>query len=816
MAGRAEMGSRCNRRARAGQEILAGLTMRFADPVLEHSFVASRSRRIATRFSIAGGAALLFTATLLYVEMTFNIETQYRSATDGSKIIQIRCTVMIVLMSVLACIMVLMRCPALHRVPIMLELLAVMGFMAAVVAVIATHIGILFKLLGLDPETALTGGACNNDTFLLLALDSIVTVSHIFLPVRWFVLWPLEFIVVATYLVPVVMWGSWYSATFAGVYSLSLTLLVVMASSGRRELERQERNSFQLVARERVQRYQVERQLDNLTSHSKPDAETISTQSSTFQRRPIEGLPVAPEEGHQFSVAQYLVKIAELGLREHWLINSSELAFPNSGTILGAGSFGIVVRGVFHGALVAVKALQCAPDKSLYLEKLGSMANELRILRRLRHPRITLLYGAVIDASGGEIALVSEYVNGSILTRFLMASCADEVRHSLILDICSALQYLHELRPPIIHGDLKSGNIMVQCNSEEVTAPHAKLLDFGLSRVLTRRAQPLGGTVAWMAPELLLSARCAPEASADCFSFGRVIFHVVTGQVPLRRLSSAQFKYWARKRRSVPPLDWPVSCAFRDEAEALCDEMLHFDRTSRLPIAEVRSKLLSWRPLGPMASVVLDALTGPSLGGTLQQARQVVTQARSKGKLGVPAMPLQAATGAVTCGSGDGGGAGVGATGNDAADHDDGASNGTGGIPGTGSGNRAPALPLFLPQFAATPDTVKDDIVMDTLASWNCELPATCADACCEFHALLRQELPRAQARLEQLPCEPAFLPRPAWQCPICGSVSKLEQTLIRLECVSCGYHERRSQHFRRGVLSPLAEESVSHAVPRL
>ena len=70
-----------------------------------------------------------------------------------------------------------------------------------------------------------------------------------------------------------------------------------------------------------------------------------------------------------------------------------------------------------------------------------------------------------------------------------------------MIDVCSALVYMHSRSPPVVHGDLKSGNILMQRDGPLV---HAKVLDFGLSRILARNARALGGTLRYMAPEVIV------------------------------------------------------------------------------------------------------------------------------------------------------------------------------------------------------------------------------------------------------------------------------------------------------------------------
>ena len=59
-----------------------------------------------------------------------------------------------------------------------------------------------------------------------------------------------------------------------------------------------------------------------------------------------------------------------------------------------------------------------------------------------------------------------------------------------MLDIAHALLYLHNLSPSIVHGDLKPGNVFVECREGQM---QTKLADFGLARRITVSAATMGG-----------------------------------------------------------------------------------------------------------------------------------------------------------------------------------------------------------------------------------------------------------------------------------------------------------------------------------
>ncbi|CAE8633308.1 unnamed protein product [Polarella glacialis] len=191
-------------------------------------------------------------------------------------------------------------------------------------------------------------------------------------------------------------------------------------------------------------------------------------------------------------VQKRLRQVCELGCTEHWLLAWDELEIPSpeEAVVLGKGGFGVVLLARFHGCQVALK-LPTTADGVAPARSLPSFANELRMLRRLRHPNVVLFYGAVIQPDLGVVALVSEFVDGTTL-----------------------------------QSAATSKGEMVDFTFR------ATLLDFGLARLHKKGMRPLGGTTRWRAPELFWSRGRAATPAADVFSFGRVAFLTLTGLIP--------------------------------------------------------------------------------------------------------------------------------------------------------------------------------------------------------------------------------------------------------------------------------------------
>ncbi len=203
---------------------------------------------------------------------------------------------------------------------------------------------------------------------------------------------------------------------------------------------------------------------------------------------------------------------------------------------IGEGGMGVVykARDSHLDRLVALKVL--AADRVFDEDRRRRFVLEAKSASSLNNPHIVTIYD--IDSQDGVAFIAMEYIDGkslleSIPPRGLPA--ADAVKYAI--QIADALAAVHARG--IVHRDLKPGNVMVTRNS------CAKVLDFGLAK-LTEEPSPEGlstvsepprtaegtivGTVAYMSPE---QAEGKPvDARSDIFSFGSVLYHMLTGRPP--------------------------------------------------------------------------------------------------------------------------------------------------------------------------------------------------------------------------------------------------------------------------------------------
>eukprot|EP00198_Chlamydomonas_reinhardtii_P005208 XP_001694544.1 predicted protein [Chlamydomonas reinhardtii] len=152
----------------------------------------------------------------------------------------------------------------------------------------------------------------------------------------------------------------------------------------------------------------------------------------------------------------------------------------------------------------------------------------------------------------------------------------EQLRHlcevlECLAEVASGLAYLHAVG--MVHGDIKSGNVLLKRDPRTARGFVLKLADFGFSRVLehgshTYLSRP-SGTLAYLSPELLTSHR--QSSAADVYAFGLLVWETVTTQPLFRGLATAQLLYAKTHHQDWLHLKWPDWTPF--EALAAIEDM---------------------------------------------------------------------------------------------------------------------------------------------------------------------------------------------------------------------------------------------------
>ncbi|CAD5191730.1 unnamed protein product [Musa acuminata subsp. malaccensis] len=288
------------------------------------------------------------------------------------------------------------------------------------------------------------------------------------------------------------------------------------------------------------------------------------------------------------SISDAAIAEIEAGIYGLQIIKNADLEELHE---LGSGTFGTVYHGKWRGTDVAIKRIKksCFAGRSSEQERLSNdFWREAQILSKLHHPNVVAFYGVVPDGAGGTLATVTEFmVNGSLRHVLLRKDSALDHRKKLIItmDAAFGMEYLHSKN--IVHFDLKCDNLLV--NLRDLQRPICKVGDFGLSRIKRNTLVSGGvrGTLPWMAPELLNGSSSRVSEKVDVFSFGIVMWEILTGEEPYANMHCGAIIGGILNNKLRPPI--PERC--ESEWRRLMEQCWSPDPVARPSFSEITDRL---------------------------------------------------------------------------------------------------------------------------------------------------------------------------------------------------------------------------------
>eukprot|EP01042_Synura_sphagnicola_P003936 gene3936-4939_t len=222
--------------------------------------------------------------------------------------------------------------------------------------------------------------------------------------------------------------------------------------------------------------------------------------------------------------------------------------------VLHTSAFSIVHRGRWLESDIAVKVLRIPTS---LIKDFCEVGRELAVLSKLHHPRILGLMATCLEMTsfeGGSLGLITPFMSKGSLFSLLHRSTEPDSHGSegdmgmfavpevsslsyrlrVAVDIASGMRFLHH--SGIVHGNLTSRNVLLDENRRAVVG---SILLGALAHCNGAGIPRYSGTPAWTAPELLDESG-VQSPSTDAYSFGVVLWELVTGEVPWEELTETE------------------------------------------------------------------------------------------------------------------------------------------------------------------------------------------------------------------------------------------------------------------------------------
>ncbi|XP_070501505.1 serine/threonine-protein kinase tousled-like 2 isoform X2 [Chironomus tepperi] len=266
--------------------------------------------------------------------------------------------------------------------------------------------------------------------------------------------------------------------------------------------------------------------------------------------------------------------------------------------LLGKGGFSEVHKAfdLKEQRYVACKVHQLNKDwkedkKANYIKH---ALREYNIHKALDHPRVVKLYD-VFEIDANSFCTVLEYCDGHDLDFYLKQhkTIPEKEARAIIMQVVSALKYLNEIKPPIIHYDLKPGNILL---TEGNVCGEIKITDFGLSKVMDEEnynpdhgmdlTSQGAGTYWYLPPECFVVGKNPPKISSkvDVWSVGVIFYQCLYGKKPFGHNQSQATILEENTILKATEVQFPNKPTVSNEAKSFIRGCLAYRKEDRMDV----------------------------------------------------------------------------------------------------------------------------------------------------------------------------------------------------------------------------------------
>ncbi|XP_065053738.1 serine/threonine-protein kinase tousled-like 1 [Rhopilema esculentum] len=267
--------------------------------------------------------------------------------------------------------------------------------------------------------------------------------------------------------------------------------------------------------------------------------------------------------------------------------------------LLGKGGFSEVYKGfdVKELRYVACKIHQLNKDwkdekKANYIKH---AVREYDIHKSLDHPRIVRLFD-VFEIDSNSFVTVLEYCDGNDLDFLLKQQkmVPEKEARAIVMQVINALKYLNQRKPPVIHYDLKPGNILLGTGE---SSWEVKITDFGLSKIMPEDSMEScidltsqgAGTYWYLPPECFIIGKSPPKISSkvDVWSIGIIFYQCLYGKKPFGHNLSQASILEQNTIIKATNIEFPAKPVVSNEGKNFIRKCLTYRKEDRLDVLQL-------------------------------------------------------------------------------------------------------------------------------------------------------------------------------------------------------------------------------------
>lgn len=237
--------------------------------------------------------------------------------------------------------------------------------------------------------------------------------------------------------------------------------------------------------------------------------------------------------------------------------------------VIGSGGGGKVYK-ILKKELYALKEMNS--DKNTIVD-FQHFIGEYEIMNMLKHPNVLKAFGIFMSSAKNPACILLEFCPMNLETAIKNKILNKEKIILVIYQIVEGMKFIHFRK--IIHRDLKPTNILIAFDGS------IKICDFGISKLMSLEEQTMTrgvGTQRFMAPEIINDDQY--DEKVDVYSFGSLIFFILSGEFPKIKISDI-----FQKKKA------PIPSSFTSFSQDLINDCWNFDSKDRPSFKEILERM---------------------------------------------------------------------------------------------------------------------------------------------------------------------------------------------------------------------------------